>query len=149
MHFVWVFVHKTSLSPQLFIEVPVSRRVSGHVFVCEIYIYVYVWKLNQTVLELDLRAVKCLFFPRRDLNPHHWYTAVPLDHIHSIYIMAIFRLDFGTVPFVWYFLFILFFKSTFVLCYLQNRIINLQKLLSHIYEMASPHGWSCHLPAWL
>jgi hypothetical protein len=27
--------------------------------------------LNQTVLELDFRAVKFLFFPRRDLNPHH------------------------------------------------------------------------------
>jgi hypothetical protein len=25
----------------------------------------YVWKLNQTVLELDFRAVKFLFFPRR------------------------------------------------------------------------------------
>ena len=31
------------------------------------YIYIYVCKLNQTVLELDFRAVKCLFFPRRDL----------------------------------------------------------------------------------
>ena len=38
---------------------------------------IYVWKLNQTVLELDFRAVKFLFFPRRDLNPHHWYTAAP------------------------------------------------------------------------
>ena len=28
-------------------------------------------RLNQTVLELDFRAVKFLFFPRRDLNPHH------------------------------------------------------------------------------
>ena len=42
-----------------------------------IYIYIYVWKLNQTVLELDFRAVNFLFFPRRDLNPHHWYTAAP------------------------------------------------------------------------
>jgi hypothetical protein len=41
------------------------------------HIYIYVWKLNQTVLELDFRAVKFLFFPRRDLNPHHWYTAAP------------------------------------------------------------------------
>jgi hypothetical protein len=41
------------------------------------YIYIYVWKLNQTVLELDFRAVKYLFFPRRDLNPHHCYTAAP------------------------------------------------------------------------
>jgi hypothetical protein len=29
------------------------------------------------VLELDFRAVKFLFFPRRDLNPRHWYTAAP------------------------------------------------------------------------
>ena len=42
-----------------------------------IYIYIYVWKLNQTVLGLDFRAVNFLFFPRRDLNPHHWYTAAP------------------------------------------------------------------------
>jgi hypothetical protein len=40
-------------------------------------VVIYVWKLNQTVLELDFRAVKFLFFPRRDLNPHHWYTAAP------------------------------------------------------------------------
>jgi hypothetical protein len=38
---------------------------------------IYVWKVNQTVLELDFRAVKFLFFPPRDLNPHHWYTAAP------------------------------------------------------------------------
>jgi hypothetical protein len=37
----------------------------------------YVWKLNQTVLELDFRAVKFLFFPRRDLNPHHCSPAAP------------------------------------------------------------------------
>jgi hypothetical protein len=34
-------------------------------------VYIYVWKLNQTVLELDYRAVKFLFSPRRDLNSHH------------------------------------------------------------------------------
>jgi hypothetical protein len=34
-------------------------------------------KSVQTVLELDFRAVKFLFFPRWDLNPHHWYTAAP------------------------------------------------------------------------
>ena len=65
-----------------------------------IHIYIYVWKLNQTVLELDFRAVKFLFFPRRDLNSHHWYIAAPfawpyvqgprpLDHIHSLYIYII------------------------------------------------------------
>jgi hypothetical protein len=42
-----------------------------------IYMYIYIWKLNQTVLELDYRAVNFLFFPRRDLNSHHWYTAPP------------------------------------------------------------------------
>ena len=42
-----------------------------------LYNIIYVWKLNQTVLELDFRAVKFVFFPRRDLNPHHWYTAAP------------------------------------------------------------------------
>ena len=41
------------------------------------YIYIYTSELNQTVLELDFRAVKFLFFPRRDLNPHHCYTAAP------------------------------------------------------------------------
>ena len=45
------------------------------------------------MLELDFRAVKFFFFPRRDLNPHHCYTAAPfakpyvqrprpLDYIH-------------------------------------------------------------------
>jgi hypothetical protein len=33
-----------------------------------IYLYIYFWKLNQTVLELDLWAVKFLFFPQRDLK---------------------------------------------------------------------------------
>jgi hypothetical protein len=32
------------------------------------YIYIYVWKLNQTVLELDLWTDKFLFFSRRNLN---------------------------------------------------------------------------------
>ena len=41
------------------------------------YINLYLWKLNSTVLELDLWADKLLFFPRRDLNSHRWYTASP------------------------------------------------------------------------
>ena len=69
-----------------------------YIYIYIIYIYIiYVWKLNQTVLELDFWAVKLLFFPRRDLNSHHWYTVAPfaypyfqlprpLDHIHSLYI---------------------------------------------------------------
>jgi hypothetical protein len=46
---------------------PLLRTYFGN----PIYIYIYVWKLNQTVLELDFRAVNFLFFPRRGLNPHH------------------------------------------------------------------------------
>ena len=46
-------------------------------FMTGLIIYIYAWKLNQTVLELDLWAVNFLFFPRRDLNSHHWYTAAP------------------------------------------------------------------------
>ena len=59
--------------------------------------YIFVWKLTQTLLELDLWADKFLFFPRRDLNSHHWCTAAPiarpyvqhprpLDHIRYMYI---------------------------------------------------------------
>ena len=45
-------------------------------------IVVYLWLLDANIgtslmLELDFRAVNFLFFPRRDLNPHHWYTAAP------------------------------------------------------------------------
>ena len=46
---------------------------------------IYVWKLNQTVLELDFRAVKFLFFARRDLNSHHWYTAAPFAYIYILF----------------------------------------------------------------
>ena len=44
--------------------------------------YIYVWKLNQTMLELDFRAVKFLFFPRQDLNSHHSLSLMSsaLDH---------------------------------------------------------------------
>ena len=36
-------------------------------YVCTVDIYMYIrLKINQTVLELDFRAVKFLFFPRRD-----------------------------------------------------------------------------------
>jgi hypothetical protein len=51
------------------------KSVDRSTFCMKRAIYIYVWILNQTVLELDFRAVKFLFFPRRDLNPHHWYTA--------------------------------------------------------------------------
>jgi hypothetical protein len=62
-------------------EVP---KASLGVFVQYIYIYIYVWNLNQTVLELDFWAVKFLFFPRRDLNSHHWYTAAQNKLINNI-----------------------------------------------------------------
>ena len=45
-------------------------RVGDHflyIYTFVFCIYIYVWKLNQTVLELDFRAVKFLFFPRRDI----------------------------------------------------------------------------------
>ena len=41
-------------------------------------IYLSVWKLNQTELKLDLWVDNFLFFPRRDLNSHHWYTATSI-----------------------------------------------------------------------
>ena len=47
---------------------------------------IYAWKLNQTVLELDFRAVKFLFFPRRDLNPHHWYTAAQESPVVAMFV---------------------------------------------------------------
>ena len=55
-----------------------------------LYIYIYVWKLNQTVLEFDFWAVKFLFFPRRDLNSHHWYTAYIVWYIVTISIHTYF-----------------------------------------------------------
>jgi hypothetical protein len=63
---------------------PADCTIGGSVQVKQIYnmvkyesLSVYQIKVNQTVLELDFRAVKFLFFPRRDLNPHHCYTAAP------------------------------------------------------------------------
>ena len=55
---------------------PTSRRVIRWLlFQTFIYIYIYIYifiRLKiKPVLELDFRAVKFLFFPRRDLNPHH------------------------------------------------------------------------------
>ena len=45
-----------------------------------IYIYIYIYILSETVWEVDLWADKCLFFPRRDLNSHHWYTTAPIAY---------------------------------------------------------------------
>ena len=61
--------HSTTSAPYIYI----FRRIC-------IYIYIYVWKLNQTVLVLDFKAVIFLLFPLRDLNSHHWYTAAPFVH---------------------------------------------------------------------
>jgi hypothetical protein len=50
-------------------------------FRCDKYtynLYKYVWKLIQTVLELDLWVDKFLLFPQRDLNSHHIYIYVYL-----------------------------------------------------------------------
>ena len=63
-----------------FVDRKYCQYIVCNIFICivaqssrllYIYIYIYVWKLNQTVLELDFRSVTFLFFPRRDLNPHH------------------------------------------------------------------------------
>ena len=74
------------------ISVPLDLKVTQETRL--ILNIIYVWKSNQTVLELDFWAVNFfLFFPRRDLNSHHSYTAAPiakpyvqhprpLDHIH-------------------------------------------------------------------
>ena len=48
-----------------------SYNLNDGIYNTHTYIYI------QTVLELDFRAVKFLFFPRRDLNPHHCCTAAP------------------------------------------------------------------------
>jgi hypothetical protein len=52
----------------------VTHKVLWLVDSLRLYIYIYVWKLNQTVLELDIWADKFVFFPWRNLNSHHWYT---------------------------------------------------------------------------
>jgi hypothetical protein len=67
-------IYIKSQSTFIYIHIP------KHIFIYMLWdlIYmVYVWKLNQAVLELYFRAVKSVFFPRRDLNSHHWYTAAP------------------------------------------------------------------------
>ena len=58
---------------------PTSRRFIRWLLFSDFRrLYIYVWKLNQIVLELDLWAVKFVYFPRRDLNSHYWYTAAPI-----------------------------------------------------------------------
>ena len=45
-----------------------------------IYIYIYIYirlKIKPNSVRIRFKAVKFLFFPRRDLNPHHCYTAAP------------------------------------------------------------------------
>ena len=45
---------------------------------------IYVWKLNQTVLELDFRAVKFVFFPRRDLIYIYKESLPRVDGFHRV-----------------------------------------------------------------
>jgi hypothetical protein len=45
---------------------------------------IYVWKLNQTVLELDFRAVKFVFFPRRDLIYIYKESLPQVDGFHRV-----------------------------------------------------------------
>jgi hypothetical protein len=73
--FGYIYKHLSKWQPYN-ISVPLDIKVT-----CDtrlILNIIYVWKLNQTGLELDFWAVKFLFFPRRDLNSHHWYTAAPI-----------------------------------------------------------------------
>ena len=71
---IWpvTYLHKRNIKIQI-------NGIIISMYALLIYIYIYIWQLNQTVLELDLWAVKFLFFPRRDLSPHHWYTAAPFS----------------------------------------------------------------------
>jgi hypothetical protein len=64
------------------ISVPLDLKVTKNTRL--ILNIIYVWKVNQIVLELDFRAVNFFFFPRRDLNPHHWYTTIILYNILKI-----------------------------------------------------------------
>ena len=83
--FMWMFCRSLFVLFFVAIVLSVLHRFtdSGYSFgIFKLFIYIYVWKLNQTVLELYFRAVKFLFFPRRDLNPHHSLslTSSALDH---------------------------------------------------------------------
>jgi hypothetical protein len=80
-----VYKHLSKWQPYN-ISVPLDLKVT-----CDtrlIQNIIYVWKLNQTVLELDFWAVKFLFFPRRDLNSHIYMTVDILltcgEHLHDL-----------------------------------------------------------------
>jgi len=82
--FLYFFII-SSLFPYFntFVSIFIQSYVNNNLHVSTLCMYntnyiIYVWKLNQTVLELDFWAVKFVFFPRRDLNSHHWYTAAPI-----------------------------------------------------------------------
>jgi hypothetical protein len=60
---------------------PTSRRFIGWLlFQTFIYIYIYNIRLKIKPNSVRIRfwAVNVLFFPRRDLISHHWYTAAPI-----------------------------------------------------------------------
>ena len=83
------FMQKMCLGPRFHTPTKLQKQMHSilkqpwHVPHLYIYIYIYrpiyVWKLNQTVLELDFWAVKSLFFPRWDLNSalDHSTTSAP------------------------------------------------------------------------
>ena len=111
---------------------------------------IYVWKLNHTVLELDFRAVKFLFFPRRDLNPHHCYTAAPFAIY--IYIDSSFLVTFKTFSFSW---FGKEMRSIFNIYVLYNKVLQYSKwtvwgrrghdrmVVGFIYAIGAYHHWRC------
>ena len=71
--YIYIYIYTCILYKRL--EASDNHTIYLSHWISKLLNIIYVWKSNQTVLELDFRAVKFLFFPRRDLNPHHWYTA--------------------------------------------------------------------------
>jgi NADPH-dependent 7-cyano-7-deazaguanine reductase QueF-like protein len=77
------------------VEIYLSHWISKLLVILGLLILniIYVWKLNQTVLELDFWAVKFLFFPRR-IWTHTIDTLQHLSNYNIKYICTIYtRLD--------------------------------------------------------
>ena len=96
-----------------------------------IYIYAYVWQLNQRVLELDLWADTCLFFLRRDLNSQHWYAAVPITY-H--YVQRPRPLGHTRYAFTW-------FMTGFLTGITQHVLLVQQELRIHLVHIHRSFEW--------
>ena len=79
LYFLWLYSEFFIILSNILkiAELDCCQIIILSIYVPSTHAKTHVWKLNQTVLELDFIAVKFLFFPRRDLNPHHCYTAAP------------------------------------------------------------------------